>query len=187
MLQHSLFRREFLRVAGAGSLATAKGPSTPGAQASRVPPPDSNVTTAVSVRAHGALGDGMTLDTTAINQAIETVSQNGGGTVRFPPGTYLSYSIRLRSNIALYLEPGAVLLAASVPVSGRTADAYDLAESNAPWECERRGPVSHQDTQIARVSGLLAAQCTGFPRRGVTQCQRPAYRKRYREEAVKTQ
>ncbi len=42
------------------------------------------------VRAFGAVGDGKTIDSPAINKAIETAAANGGGTVRFPAGTYLS-------------------------------------------------------------------------------------------------
>src|SRR5438132_6749447 len=52
----------------------------------------------------GAKGDGKTLDSGAINKAIEVASAAGGGTVYFPPGTYLCYSIRLKSNICLYLD-----------------------------------------------------------------------------------
>ena len=54
------------------------------------------------VRAYGAVGDGRTLDTVAINGAIEAAAAAGGGTVLFPAGTYLSFSIRLQSNIALH-------------------------------------------------------------------------------------
>lgn len=53
------------------------------------------------VRAFGARGDGKTLDTAAINKAIDVAAAAGGGTVNFPAGTYLSVSIRLRSNITL--------------------------------------------------------------------------------------
>ena len=65
------------------------------------------------VRAHGATGDGQTLDTAAINRAIAAASAAGGGTVRFPAGTYLSFSIRLKSNLTLHLDAGATLLAAT--------------------------------------------------------------------------
>src|SRR5262245_63383694 len=64
------------------------------------------------VRTFGAKGDGQTLDTEAINKAIEATAAKGGGTVYFPAGAYLSFSIRLKSNIALYLDAGATLLAA---------------------------------------------------------------------------
>ena len=52
------------------------------------------------VKKYGATGDGQTYDTAAINKAIEAAAAAGGGTVHFPAGTYLSFSIRLKSNIA---------------------------------------------------------------------------------------
>ena len=67
------------------------------------------------VRAHGATGDGQTLDTAAINRAIAAASAAGGGTVRFPAGTYLSFSIRLKSDLTLHLDAGTTLLAATPP------------------------------------------------------------------------
>ena len=68
------------------------------------------------VRAHGATGDGQTLDTAAINRAIAAASAAGGGTVRFPAGTYLSFSIRLKNNLPLHLDASATLLAAPPPI-----------------------------------------------------------------------
>src|SRR5437867_1546026 len=66
------------------------------------------------------------LDTIAINQAIEAAALAGGGTVRFPAGSYLSVSIHLKSNIALYLDQGATIVAAE-PGKGV---AYDPPEPN---------------------------------------------------------
>lgn len=68
---------------------------------------------AYDVKEFGATGNGTTLDTDAINKAIENAAKAGGGTVNFPAGTYLSYSIRLKSHITLYLEQGATILAAT--------------------------------------------------------------------------
>ncbi|HEX8462687.1 MAG TPA: right-handed parallel beta-helix repeat-containing protein, partial [Segetibacter sp.] len=53
-------------------------------------------------------------------------SKGGGGTVYFPAGTYLSFSIHLKSNIALFLDQGCVLLAADSTANGK----YDDAEPN---------------------------------------------------------
>ena len=58
--------------------------------------------TVYSVKTFGAIGDGKTLDTAAINRAIDSAAAAGGGTVYFPAGNYLSVSIHLQSNIALY-------------------------------------------------------------------------------------
>lgn len=81
----------------------------------------------ISIESFGAVGDGKTLATNAINKAIETVAAKGGGTVYFPAGTYLSYSIRLKSNISLYLDQGCTLLAADSAAGGR----YDEPETGA--------------------------------------------------------
>src|SRR5215510_849887 len=63
-------------------------------------------TSAYNVRTFGAKGDGKTLDTLAINKTIDAAAAAGGGTVYFPAGNYLSVSIHLKSNIALYLDQG---------------------------------------------------------------------------------
>ncbi len=68
---------------------------------------------AFNVKNFGAVGDGATIDSPAINKAINHVSALGGGTIHFPPGTYACYTIRLKSNITLHLDHGAVILAAA--------------------------------------------------------------------------
>lgn len=52
----------------------------------------------------------MTRDTEAIQQAIDSCFEQGGGTVLVPEGIYLITPIRLRSNVRLHLEKGATLL-----------------------------------------------------------------------------
>jgi hypothetical protein len=63
-----------------------------------------------SVRDHGAAGDGVTLDTGAINRAIMACAEAGGGQVLFPPGTYLSGTVHLKSGITLYFDAGSALV-----------------------------------------------------------------------------
>jgi polygalacturonase len=65
-----------------------------------------------NVRDYGSVGDGKTLDSPAINRAIEACAQAGGGTVILPAGTYLSGSIRMKSNINLLIDAGAIVLGA---------------------------------------------------------------------------
>ncbi|HUI30543.1 MAG TPA: glycosyl hydrolase family 28 protein [Candidatus Acidoferrales bacterium] len=61
------------------------------------------------VRDFGAVGDGKTINTAAIQKAIDSCRENGGGTVVVPTGTFISGTLQLFSNINLHLERGAVL------------------------------------------------------------------------------
>jgi polygalacturonase len=63
------------------------------------------------VREFGAKGDGKTLDTDAIQKALDECGKAGGGVVRLTAGTYLSKPISLRSETTLLLEEGAKLQA----------------------------------------------------------------------------
>lgn len=63
------------------------------------------------VRQFGAKGDGRTLDTAAIQKALEECRRAGAGIVRFSAGTYLSKPVFLYSHTTLQLDPGAVLQA----------------------------------------------------------------------------
>jgi polygalacturonase len=88
--------------------------------------PEANV---YNVKTFGAAGDGKTLDTPAINKTIDAAAAAGGGTVYFPAGNYLSVSIHLKSNIALYLDQGATIIAANSSDNAK----YDLPEPNE-WD-----------------------------------------------------
>lgn len=61
------------------------------------------------VTAQGAKGDGNTLDTAAIQKAIDSCYKAGGGIVYFPNGNFLSGTVELKSNVTLRLSPGATL------------------------------------------------------------------------------
>ncbi len=63
-----------------------------------------------SVRDFGAVGNGTTLETEAIQKTVDAAAKAGGGTVVFPSGTYLSGTIYLRDHVTLELQAGAVLL-----------------------------------------------------------------------------
>jgi hypothetical protein len=76
---------------------------------------------------YGAKGDGLTNNTKAINAAIEAAAKNGGGTVFFPAGEYLSFTIHLKSRITLHLDNGAVLIGDQE----KDGVGYDLPEEDA--------------------------------------------------------
>ena len=78
-----------------------------------------------SVRDYGAAGDGTTLDTVAIQAAIDACTNEGGGIVFVPPGDYLTGTITLKDNVTLHVGPSARLLGstslADYPNLGREA------------------------------------------------------------------
>ena len=57
----------------------------------------------------GANPDGQTVNTAALNDAVRACHAAGGGTVLVPPGTFVSGTVRLLSNVNLHLEAGATL------------------------------------------------------------------------------
>jgi len=65
------------------------------------------------VRVFGAKGDGTSLDTKAIQEALDACGQAGGGVVKFPAGTYLSQPLTIRTETTVQLEAGATLLAST--------------------------------------------------------------------------
>ena len=86
-----------------------------------------------NIKNYGARGDGKTINTQAINKAVTTCADAGGGTVFVPAGTYLTGTVQMKSHVTLLLEKGAVIkgiadLEAYVPyVPTREMDKYDNA------------------------------------------------------------
>ena len=112
---------------------------------------------AYDVRGFDAKGDGKSLDTPAINKAIDAAAAAGGGTVNFPAGTYLSVSIHLKSNITLHLDHGAKLVAAETNPGKVT---YDLPEPNE-WDMYQDFGHSHWQNSLVWGIGLENVGITG--------------------------
>jgi len=64
----------------------------------------------IDMRKAGANPSGSALNTELINNTITRLNAKGGGTLFFPAGKYLTGAIKLKSNITLELEAGAILL-----------------------------------------------------------------------------
>jgi len=92
-----------------------------------------------NVRMHGASGDGMNLDSPAIQGVIDACAERGGGTVHFPAGHYLTGSLFLRNNITLHIDAGAIILGSENPEN------YPIIHSR--WEGR------HQDTHAPLIAG----------------------------------
>ncbi|MGA8430003.1 MAG: glycoside hydrolase family 28 protein [Candidatus Sulfotelmatobacter sp.] len=147
-------RRDFLRFSGAGIAAALPYGSENTQSASA-----SHAADIHDVRAFGAAGDGKTIDTPAINRAIEAAASAGGGTVLLPSGSYLSYSIRLKSNVALCLDQNAVIIAAGPTSSG--SGGYDLAEPNTAWDAYQDYGHNHWHNSLLWGEGLENISITG--------------------------
>jgi hypothetical protein len=63
-----------------------------------------------NVKNYGAAGDGIQLDTDAINKTIQAAREAGGGTVFIPAGNYVAGTIQLQSNVTLWIDAGATIL-----------------------------------------------------------------------------
>jgi polygalacturonase len=128
-------RRDLLKFS---PLAVAVSASTFGRVAQAELPVTAMSETLFNVRTYGATGDSKTVDTPAINRAIEAVAAAGGGILLFPAGTYVCFTIRLKSRVGLYLSQGCTIVAADSPRPGETTGyhggTYDPAGPPQLWE-----------------------------------------------------
>ena len=80
-----------------------------------------------NIRKFGAKGDGTTLDTAAVQAAINACEGDGGGTVLVPAGTFLIGTIELKSNITLHIAAAGKLLGSADGRSYQAVDAIPLS------------------------------------------------------------
>lgn len=109
------------------------------------------------VRRHGARGDGVTIDSPAINRAIEAAAKRGGGTVVVPAGRYLCFTLRLRDNIALALSAGATIVAADPDTHGAH---YDPPENYMEEQFQDFG-ITHVHNSLIRGDGVSNVSILG--------------------------
>jgi len=155
-----MIRREFLRQTSGALSALLPVPLA--AQPEMAVPQDANNLTGrpgsapvlFDVRSFGATGDGRTIDTPAVNRAIDAAAAAGGGTVLFPGGQYACYTIRLKSHVSLCLSAGATILAADVPPEGTTTGGYDPAGPPQPWEAYQDFGHNHWPNSLLYGDGL---------------------------------
>ena len=164
MKSFDAMRRDFLRNGGIGA-ALAGFPSLALGAAGQESPSAAATNGIFDVRKFGAVGDGKTLDTTAINRALEAAAAAGGGTVFFPAGTYLCFSIRLKSQVHLYLAQGSTILAADSPKPGEqtgyNGGTYDAAEPNTAWNAFQDYGHNHWHNSLLWGEDLHDLSITG--------------------------
>ena len=158
-------RRDFLRTGSIG-MAAAAIPAVSFAAAAQ----DGASTTAApmgifDVRKYGATGDGKTLDTVAVNKAIEAAAAVGGGVVLFPAGMYLCFSLRLKSQVHLHLEQGSAIVAAESPKPGETTGynggVYDAAEPKTAWDAYQDYGHNHWHNSLIWGEDIHDVSITG--------------------------
>ncbi len=164
MKSFDAMRRDLLRNGGLG-VAFAGLPSFAIANAAQEGPRIGSATSIFDVRNFGAVGDGKTLDTPAVNRAIEAAAAAGGGLVFFPAGTYLCFSIHLKSQVHLYLSQGCTILAADSPKpgeqSGYNGGNYDAAEPNTAWDSYQDYGHNHWHNSLLWGEDLHDLSITG--------------------------
>jgi polygalacturonase len=106
-------------VAALGMLQPLRGTSPRDGSFAATPPE-----TVVDVTSSGAVGDGVTLNTTAIQAAIDSLSRRGGGALRFPAGRYLTGTIELKDNVRLRLSADVTILGSPNPADYRNPDPF---------------------------------------------------------------
>ncbi|MCL7748247.1 glycoside hydrolase family 28 protein [Halalkalibacter alkaliphilus] len=115
---------------------------------------------AYDITEYGAKGDGVTDNTKAIAATIAACSEDGGGTVRIPAGTYLTGPIVLRSNMTLFVEAGALVLFRN------EFDAYYPVETRwSGYECYGFSPLiygSGLENVSIRGEGCFDGQGTAW-------------------------
>lgn len=101
------------------------------------------------VRDFGAIGNGVTKNTRAFQQALDTCAVNGGGEIAVPAGRYLIGSIQFGGRTTLHLDAGAVIVG-----SPDLAD-YPVGEVRweGRWQLGRRGLIYAADVEDIGIDG----------------------------------
>ncbi|MGQ4436267.1 glycosyl hydrolase family 28 protein [Streptomyces sp. SAS_260] len=124
------------------AFAVVLGLAHPSALAAAPPAPHAPHAAVYDVRDYGAKGDGSANDTPAVNKAITAANAAGGGTVRFPAGTYKSKNtIHMKSDVTLQVDTGAT-------IQGSSADTYDAPEANPNDQYQDYGHSHFHDAMI---------------------------------------
>src|SRR5436190_20024021 len=123
-----LSRRNWLGVISAASLGSGVLAATSKAAQSSAASPDNNLGARVyNIRDFGAKGDGATLDTAALQDAIDACNKDHGGIVLVPAGLFVIGTVEIKSNVTLHIAAGGKLLGSADGKQYYAADAVPLS------------------------------------------------------------
>ena len=100
-----------------------------------------------NIISYGAMTDGKTVATKALQKAIDECNANGGGEVMIPAGVFIIGTVHLKSNINLYLQAGAVLRGST------NLEDYELHIPEKPFNAVRKGMLFTEDAENITISG----------------------------------
>jgi len=133
------------------------------------------------VTRYGAVGDGRTMDTIAIQKTIDAAAAAAGGMVRVPAGKFLTGPFTLASHINLHLERGAEILIANgrahyPAVNNRYQDSISVTDAQdveisgrgtidgqgaAWWTAFRSNPAMTHRPYLIKISDCTRVLITG--------------------------
>ncbi len=127
-----LSRRDWLRklaLPATGAVVAAglfENPTTASARTRPAVNSDDLGARVYNIRTYGAKGDKTTLDTAALQAAIDACAGDGGGTVLVPAGTFVIGTVELKSNVTLHIAAGGTLLGSGDGKQYHAVDAIPL-------------------------------------------------------------
>jgi hypothetical protein len=148
----SVSRRKWLRMLSAASIATGVASATAkGSHHAKANDHDAQKDNGVrtyNIRDFGGKGDGITVDTAALQSAIDACNGDQGGTVLVPAGTFVIGTVEMKSNVTLHISAGGKLLGSA---DGKQYHAVD--------EIPLHGDSTLEDGNVALI---FAVNATNF-------------------------
>jgi len=106
----------------------------------------------VDVSVYKVVGDGTTLNTEKIQKLIDKMFDQGGGTLYFPAGDYLTGTLQMRSHVNFYLEKKATILGSTDPYQYKSLNRWKalvLADGQTNITISGKGTIDGQGRQLA--------------------------------------
>ena len=104
-----------------------------------------------NVKDFGAKGDGKTLDTLAVQAAVDACEEAGGGQVYFPEGTYVLGTVHFKNNVEIHISKGATVLGSMNP---EDFDPYEEDSSNTIYQDRSHSYFHHSLFHADSVSDI---------------------------------